>query len=79
MLTEFSTCACNMIMASSTTLADVSYDDENETYTAMLPRGSANICGVVLIVLHQSVSTMNRLGVCKYNDDDLYDICRQLG
>ena len=44
----------------------------------MLPRGSVNICVVVLIVLHQSVSALSRLGVCNYDDDDLYDTCRQL-
>ena len=35
-------------------------------HIAMLPRGSTNICDVVLIVPHQSVSTMGRLGVCKF-------------
>lgn len=39
---------------------------------AMLPRESANICDVMLVVLQQSVSAMDRLGVCKYDDGGIY-------
>ena len=30
-------------------------------------------------ILRKSVWTMNRRCVCNYDDDDLYDTCRQLG